>query len=184
MLRKVQRNAVAGLVLAGILMGSPLLAAGNPMQGSLVPTTPYDSRIALAGVLSIPSTAAGTKSPETLFIIAKGFRSQKDAQGKDHWQTPQETEARRAGDCEDKALWLFAQLKKNGFHKARLVVGRQRASSGGLHVWVVLESDSDALFYVLDPTNQKRIWKSTDFSDGSYRPLYSFDGSNRYRHDS
>ena len=119
---------------------------------------------------------------ESLFGRAKAFRYQADAAGHDRWQTPEETESRWAGDCEDKAVWLYAQLKKSGYSGVRLVIGRQNPSSRTLHAWVTLDN-SDGSFYVLDPTAQKRVWNSNDFSDGSYRPLYSFDGSNRYRHD-
>ena len=183
MFNKVQKNAVAVIALVGSLIGSPLLAAVEPMQGSLVPATPYDGHMAQAGIFFLPSIASGTESAESLFAKARTFRYQQDTRGEDYWQTPEETEAHWSGDCEDKAIWLFAQLKKNGFHDARLVIGRLNPSSRGFHVWVALMDKSGGSFYVLDPTAQKRIWRSTDFSDGSYRPLYSFDGSNRYRHD-
>ena len=182
MFSKVQRNAVVGVVLAGSLVCAPLLAA-EWTQASLVPATPYDSRIAQAGLSSISSRVGNAQSSESLFDKAKSFRYLKDRHDRDYWQTPQETESSWTGDCEDKSLWLFAQLKMNGFNQARLVIGRLDGSSRGLHVWVALMDENGAPLYILDPTLQKRIWKITDFSAGEYRPLYSFDGSNRYRHD-
>ena len=119
---------------------------------------------------------------ESLFLKAKSIRYVPDKKGQDYWQTPLETEARWSGDCEDKAVWLYAQLKQNGFQDVRLVVGRFRNVSRDFHVWVTL-SDSSNDFYVLDPTSQKRLWKSSEFPQGYYHPLYSFDGSNRYKHD-
>ena len=184
MFSKVQKIVVAVIVLMGSLVSTgPLLAATEWTQASLVSATPYDSRIAQAGLPSIPTGIRTVRSSEDLFDTARSFRYRKDERGRDYWQTPQETEASWAGDCEDKSLWLFAQMKINGFDKTRLVIGRQNASSKGLHVWVTLMEDNGSPLYILDPTNQKRIWKITDFSEGEYRPVYSFDGSNRYRHD-
>ncbi len=181
MFSKVQKKIFA-VVVAGLLGLAPCLHASLLMQGQIIPATPYDGRMSTAGVLTIQATLHEAQTMEALFGRAKAFRYQSDAAGDDRWQTPEETESRWAGDCEDKAVWLYAQLKKNGYEGVRLVIGRQNASSRSLHAWVTL-NNSDGSFFVLDPTAQKRVWNSNDFLDGSYRPLYSFDGSNRYRHD-
>ena len=141
----------------------------------LVPSTPYDIHFLQAGLTHIPTQGMPSQSMESLFAKARSFRYVADLKSRDAWQTPEETEARYAGDCEDKAIWLFMQMKRNGYD-ASLVIGRASSQSKGLHVWV--ESDGR----VLDPTAHKRIWNATDFPEGYYRPLYSFDGSNRYRH--
>jgi len=180
MLNKVQKN-VFTMVVAGMLSLGSCLQASPVMQGYLIPATPYDGRMSAAGLMGMRFMAYENQNMEALFGKAKTFRYLTDAKNHDKWQTPEETEARWSGDCEDKAVWLFAQLKKNGYEGTRLVIGRQNLSSRGLHVWVTLDN-SDGTFYVLDPTAQKRVWRSTDFSDGSYKPLYSFDGVNRYRH--
>ena len=172
------------MALAGCLFASPLSFAMDPMQGSLVPATPYDSRLAQIGRLPDPSAPMPQiHSAESLFAQAKAFRYRKDAGNRDYWQTPQETESRWTGDCEDKAVWLFAQLKNNGYADARLVIGRENASSGRLHVWVVLLDNASGGLLILDPTSQNRIWRSADFPDGAYQALYSFDGTRRWRHD-
>jgi hypothetical protein len=183
MFKKAHKNAVAaGLVLGSFVLGlSPSFGAAASMQGRLIAATPFDTRLVTAGALSDFSAIPQLQSAESLFGKARAFRYKKDAAGKDHWQSPEETESKWAGDCEDKAVWLYAQLKKNGYD-ARLVVGRQNASSKGFHVWVTLAGAGGG-FTILDPTAQKRIWDATDFSDGSYRPVYSFDGTNRYRHE-
>ena len=179
--KKVQRK-VAGVAIAALLISSTPLHASLVMGGRLIPQTPFDSRLMSAGILNLQVPAHTSNNLDTIFGQAKAFRYKSDAHGNDHWQTPEETEARWAGDCEDKAVWLFAQLKKNGYEGARLVVGRKDPSSNVLHAWVTLD-DGSGNFFLLDPTAFKRVWRSTDFSDGSYKPLYSFDGTNRYRHD-
>ena len=158
--------------------------AGDALGGSLIQATPYDRRISAAGVLSTETAAgpAGLRSSDELFSQARSMRYEADAKGQDYWQTPEETQARWAGDCEDKALWLFAHLKKNGHSNVRLVVGRYRSMDRNYHVWVTM-ADGQNNVWVLDPTAQKKIWKDSDFGKGYYKPLYSFDGINRYRHD-
>lgn len=176
-----KKTVVATAVVAILAMPSSVLALPG-LQGRLIAATPYDTRMAQAGILSLSAPLQNFNSIDALFMKARAFRYKEDARGNDHWQSPEETESRWAGDCEDKAVWLFYQLKMNGAQDARLVIGKQNAASKGLHVWVAL-TEPNGSFRILDPTAQKRIWSSTDLSAGSYRPLYSFDGINRYRHD-
>ena len=159
-------------------------AAADSLGGSLTPATPYDQRLNVSGVLSMNAAPmpGSLHSSDELFFQARSIRYVTDKNGRDYWQTPQETQARWAGDCEDKALWLFAELKKNSHVNVRLVVGRYRSIDRNYHVWVTM-ADNEGHVWVLDPTAQKKIWRSTDFGAGFYRPLYSFDGINRYRHD-
>ncbi len=75
--------------------------------------------------------------------------------GGDAWQTPAETVARGAGDCEDKALYLHHLLRVKGID-SQVVFGVQNvvASTNG-HAWVECEVDGQT--YVLDPTGRLRI---------------------------
>lgn len=185
MFDKARKNWMAVTVMAGVLfmdLSPCLAAASNPLvQGQPIQATPYDRRIGEAGGFTDFEPVMSAQSSEALFSKARSFRYKADERGQDRWQTPSETEARWSGDCEDKALWLYTNLKKNGHRGVRLVVGRQNRDARGFHVWVTLEASAGS-FFILDPTAQKRIWNVSDFSDGSYRPLYSFDGINRYRH--
>ena len=155
----------------------PLQAAPVAIS-DIIKATPYDQKLSRTGLLTfVPIPLLNEKesrSMESLFLRAKAFRYVKEGKG-DIWQTPQETERKGSGDCEDKAVWLFYQLKQNGHENVRLVIGKYKSISAGYHVWVA---------YILDPATQKRIWKSNDFPNEFYRPLYSFDGQNRYRHSS
>ena len=187
MIKKVLKKTQFRLVLAGLVLlgSSPCLAAEVELDGHgrLISATPYDHQLKQTGILIAYGPGQNTRSADDLFNQARAFRYEADPAGQDYWQTPDETEARWAGDCEDKAVWLYAQLKDNGYRGVRLVVGRQNSVLQGFHVWVTLEDTGGTGFYVLDPTMMKRIWHSTDFPEGYYRPLYSFDGLNRYRHD-
>jgi predicted transglutaminase-like cysteine proteinase len=56
----------------------------------------------------------------------------------EYWQTPQELEQRRQGDCEDFAIWAWVQLSRMGL-RARLVLGSLYSTSRELnHAWVCI----------------------------------------------
>jgi hypothetical protein len=55
----------------------------------------------------------------------------------DYWQPPEEFELRKAGDCEDWALWAWRQLLALGYD-TRFVVGRSGRYGDG-HAWLTLE---------------------------------------------
>jgi hypothetical protein len=186
MISKVHKKTLSVALMTALLLSLPLVpaqGAWDVLGGILIQATPFDRKIDSAGVLRSHGFAAlleSVRSSDELFLQARSIRYTADG-AQDYWQTPTETESRWAGDCEDKAIWLYAQLKRNGYFNARLVVGRYRITDKNYHVWVSMPDGQDG-FFVLDPTAQKKIWKSSDFGDGFYQPLYSFDGINRYRH--
>lgn len=73
-----------------------------------------------------------------IFARARSIRYAPDTAGQDVWQTPAETEARGAGDCEDKSIWLAHAIIQRGIGEPMIVVGRRR-SGAPLHVWVELD---------------------------------------------
>lgn len=187
MFKKDIKKMIVAIGLAVALLSQTGLGYSYPAtlfwQGSMIQATPFDNKIVRSGILNQIFPVSRNDTAESLFTIARSFRYIPDRRGKDIWQTPVETETRRAGDCEDKAIWLFVQLKKSGYDQVRLIIGRMKPSSRGFHVWITLAGEADQLL-ILDPTAQKRIWNASDFSASEYIPLYSFDGINRYRHDS
>ncbi len=150
-------------------------------EGNTVPATPFDRKISGSHVFesNIPdSIHSSGESVWSLFMQARSFRY---ASNNGHWQTPEETEERHAGVCHDKAVWLYAKLKENGYTNARLVIGKYRQIDRIYHVWLTY-TDENSDTFVLDPTIQKRFWKQGDFSEGFYIPYYSYDGQKRYCH--
>lgn len=167
------------LALALVFLASDVYAAANIFTGTLIQASPFDVKLHQSGFFEIRGSAvpaASTKSLEEIFLKARSFRYSSDMRG-DHWQSPAETELRRSGDCEDKAVWLYAELKKQGFSQVRLVIGRFRSFDNKCHVWIELGDPNDAL--ILDAAAQKRIWKRSDLINGFYKPLFSFDGERR-----
>ena len=159
-------------------------SADLPTSGRLIQATPFDGKISKTGVFNTEilenPTTTQSESVESLFFKASRFRYVSDNNG-DHWQTPKETDQRQAGDCEDKAIWLFAQLKQNGYANTRVVIGKYRPFERKYHVWVTYTDNSGHAF-VLDPAIQKRVWDTQSFSQEFYQPIYSFDGIHKYRH--
>jgi hypothetical protein len=98
----------------------------------------------------------------------------------DYWQLPEETESRGAGDCEDKAIWLYTRLIAMGFEDVRLVVGKYRPNQADLHAWVMYRSKGKV--YILDPAIYQGLWEARHYPKGYYRPFYSYSKDKRWRH--
>ncbi|HTL71219.1 MAG TPA: hypothetical protein VL404_08025 [Candidatus Eisenbacteria bacterium] len=144
--------------------------------------TPFDAKIASSGIRDLGVSTPPEPVPgamEALFARCRAFRYRED-EGGDHWQTPAQTESLGSGDCEDKAVWMFARLARAGYRGLRLVIGRYRAVRNRYHVWVTY-TDPRGTEYVIDAAAQKKIWKESDFPAGTYRPVYVYDGSGPVR---
>ncbi len=186
MLNKPFRIALLS-VLALSLEAFYFPAYNYSVNGMLTFATPFDHKLSTAGFfhffhsnLYAPHNFAEEASLEALFHKARSFRYVREKRG-DNWQSPEETERRASGDCEDKALWLYSGLKEKGYMNVRLVVGKYKSFYSQFHVWVVY-TDDDGDAFLLDPATQKRIFKTTDLASNFYTPVYSYDGENRYKH--
>jgi transglutaminase-like cysteine proteinase BTLCP len=83
------------------------------------------------------------------FILGCRYLSDKEQFGQlDYWNTPDDFEKRRRGDCDDFALWTWRQLIGMGYDDVRFVVGTSGRYGGG-HAWVQF-SDHGRRF-LLDP---------------------------------
>ena len=139
--------------------------------------TPFDGKLEEAGFNdSFRKMAGRSQSIESLFLTAKSFRYVPDSWKEDKWQSADETDARRSGDCEDKALWLYRELKRNGYENVHLAVGKYRPNDTALHAWVSY-TDEAGKNIILDPTVQQKPWRAEDFSKGFYCARFSFDGA-------
>ena len=180
-LKQIKFVLTANLILffwwAGGAHASEINLYGYPTQ-----STPYDHKNALTEVLRGPypqTVYSPVESVDRLFWKAKRFSYNEEKKG-DDWQFPRETEKKQAGDCEDKALWLYARLREAGHKNLILAVGKHRSLDKGYHMWL-MRVDEDGSVLILDPTIQNRIWPLTAFEPGLYQPLFLFDGTQRYR---
>jgi hypothetical protein len=82
------------------------------------------------------------------FLTGCKYVSDKELFGKrDYWQPPDEFEKRKAGDCEDFALWTWRQLLNMGYD-ARFIGGSAGRYGDG-HAWV--EYFLDGKCFLLEP---------------------------------
>jgi hypothetical protein len=180
-----KRYFIASLLLGVLLVvPAPLLRADElDLYGCPTETTPFDRKVGLHEAMTPPypnGRSCRLPSLHDLFWKARTFAYVRDP-GRDEWQAPEVTERRKAGDCEDKALWLYTKLRAAGYDNLRLVVGRFRPVDAVYHVWVTYE-DARGVTHLLDPTLQNRVWNLASVSAGFYRPIFSYDGWVRYRH--
>jgi hypothetical protein len=136
-------------------------------RGTEAKTTPYDDRY---------------KKVRKYLKTASRFKYKADGDGADYWQLPSETERLGKGDCDDKAIWLYSKLLKNGFDDVRLVVGNYKRGKLSVHMWVNWYHNGHV--YVLDPTIDNGIRQTEEYSKDFYRPYYSFHRDTKWKHSS
>ena len=84
--------------------------------------------------------------------------------------TPKETEARHAGDCKAKSLWLAQAMNDRSI---RFVIGKARAASEISHAWLMWKNQGR--WWILDPTNASKPIPADRVSRGEYLVFYSYD---------
>jgi len=90
---------------------------------------------------------------------------------------PEETAARRAGDCKDKALWLMEQLQDQD---VRYVIGKLDRNSRLSHAWLLWRYEGQ--WWILDCTMRDHAIPADRLSANEYIPRYSFAKNAVYRH--
>ena len=94
-------------------------------------------------------------------------------------QTPQETAAKRSGDCKAKSLWLASRM--NDGNNLRYVIGRARRTSKISHAWLMWKSEDR--WWILDPTNYPDPIPADSVGPDDYIVNYSYDRTGSYCHD-
>jgi hypothetical protein len=90
---------------------------------------------------------------------------------------PRLTEAKRAGDCKSKALWLYDSLADAG---ALYAVGKAEKNADTSHAWVYWRSGGR--WWILDCTDRSDPIAADTVASDRYVPYYSFGKSGTYRH--
>ncbi len=155
-------------LLSGSLIGCTTLSPGHyDHTGISIKKTPYDDRY---------------KRVKNYLKTASKFKYKADGVGADNWQLPFETEALGRGDCDDKAIWLYSKLLKEGFNDVRLVLGNYKRGKLSVHMWVNWYHNGQV--YILDPTINNGISRAEDYSKDYYKPYYSFHRDKKWKHSS
>ncbi len=111
---------------------------------------------------------------------ASKFKYNGDSRGADNWQLPFETEKSGAGDCDDKAIWLYSKLIKEGIGDVRLVLGNYKRGELSVHMWVNWYHDGQV--FILDTTIDNCIRPAEQYSKDYYQPFYSFHKGKKWKH--
>ncbi len=110
---------------------------------------------------------------EILRCLDKAYKIEYVSDGEypeDYWQTFEETEKRKKGDCEDKAFYLHHLLKEKGI-ESEVVFGflddRERKF---MHMWI--ECQKDGVTYILEPGSNS-IFRKGSQDEHMYVPIYN-----------
>ena len=146
---------------------------------SLQPTTftPYDRYLGpvRSVIATLEKRAPSLADVARLVKEGRGFRYiTRDPYRADE---PSVTEARRAGDCKSKALWLYQQL---GDADALYVIGKSERHAMTSHAWVYWHHDDQ--WWILDCTDRSEPIAAASVESALYVPYYSFGKAGTYRH--
>ncbi|MHA3770907.1 hypothetical protein ACXR0O_05145 [Verrucomicrobiota bacterium sgz303538] len=169
-------------LFASLVLGFAAVISANAAQvdlGSSAGFTPYDAYMRpVRQVLgSIDGESSSMERVRALMRQGRNFRysfTQPYVPS-----LPEATEARRAGDCKDKALWLAERM---GDENVRFVVGKARRTSSMSHAWLLWRNEGR--WWILDCTNNYRPIAADSVSRNEYVPLYSWSKNGVYRHGS
>ncbi len=90
----------------------------------------------------------------------------------DYWQTPDETNKRRGGDCDDFGIWLIDYLASHGCRDVmRLCAGRVPQ---GNHVWVEIITEENRFWCDPTPGWGRIIEPAQWFMDKDRRAVYGY----------
>jgi hypothetical protein len=92
---------------------------------------------------------------------------------------PEITEARQAGDCKAKSLWLAQKL---GDSSVRYVVGKPTANSRLSHAWLLWPKGGG--WYAVDPTMETDLLLAERIVGRKLIPQYSYNGQRAFVHPS
>lgn len=154
-------------------------------------STPYDSKyqkVQYSPNYYEPTDTLKTEAPHNkdyqkvyeYLETASRFEYMADVKGADYWQSPSETERLGTGDCDDKAIWLYSKLIKEGIDNIRLVLGNYKSGEFSVHMWVNWYQDGQVL--ILDPTIDNGIRSSFEYWTDYYQPFYSFYKGEKWKH--
>jgi len=109
------------------------------------------------------------------FLVGCRYVRDRELFGKEEvWQHPNDFERARAGDCEDHALWAWAQLAQLRI-EARFTAGFRK----GGHAWVTLyRTDPPGIFETTSKEPERAVKDPRE--DASYEPIWSVDARLRF----
>jgi len=160
-----------------LLLLTKLAASAVVDLGATTSRTPYDRYMAPVKqtFAAIHGESATMQKVQALMRQGRGFRY---SHTEPYYPAlPQQTAARRKGDCKDKALWLIDQLQDPS---ARFVIGKEKRGAAVSHAWVMWQHEGQ--WWILDCTMTSRPIPVDKTGLHKYVPLYSWTRGASFRH--
>jgi hypothetical protein len=167
------------LLIAGVICFAVFPCFAQPVLLN-VAATPYDHQMSRIQPI-LTSKAESAKDGLSLALVNHWIQDLREIPYgfSPEWKTPEEVETAPAADCKGKAVALYQKMHAHGATNVRLVIGRRTPASRKTHAW--LEWTAEGATYVLDPTINWAAYRSETLSNDTYRPLYAYAGSRKYR---
>ena len=165
------------LFSAALLLIAKLSAFAIVDLGSTASQTPYDRYMAPVKQTFASMNGQGATMDKVQALMREG-RNFRYAHTEPYYPAlPQETAAKRTGDCKDKALWLINQLNDPS---ARFVIGKEKRGAAVSHAWVMWKNEGQ--WYILDCTMTNKPMLADQVSMDKYVPLYSWTKGVSFHH--
>lgn len=162
---------------AALLLSAQLSAFAYVDLGDSTSRTPYDSYLSPVRTVFGSMRGEGVSMERVAALVRQG-RDFKYAHTEPYYPAaPEQTAARRRGDCKDKALWLIAQMQDPS---ARFVIGKLKRGDRVSHAWVTWQHEGQ--WWILDCTINSKPLRAESVGENAYVPLYSFGKALAYRH--
>lgn len=159
---------------------TPLLAlslTSTPIQNSLVPKQEFKK--SLQNKLNQEKKILYESTIKSIFPKLDSIKYTQDIKTwgiAEYWQTPQETDSLKTGDCEDKAIRIYNLLTEKGLN-VKLRWGKYYSTSIIDHVWNEYEIGDTTYIIETASRNAKIIKKDTIDTKRSYLTLYMTENS-------
>ncbi|MEI8235199.1 MAG: hypothetical protein WCH57_11015 [Verrucomicrobiota bacterium] len=157
---------------ATCVFARPDLSNGRPGP------TPYDPYRAPVDAVMRHLDGPAPSFPAVAALVRQGYSFRYSFDAPYLAQTPQETAAKRAGDCKAKSLWLASRMNDSN---VRYVIGKARRTSKISHAWLMWKSQGR--WWILDPTNAAEPIPADAVGPDDYIVHYSYDRTGSYCHD-
>lgn len=168
-------------VTTQLVFGAASAQAGEVDLGHPASGTPYDRYHGPVRQV-LGRCGEATVSVETVrsqLRTARRFRYYYDASNPYIPALPEVTEAKHAGDCKAKSLWL---AQKIGDSHSRYVVGKATTHSRISHAWLLWPKSG--VWYAADPTMESDLLRADRIVGRKLFPQYSYSGHGAFIHPS
>lgn len=156
---------------APLLHATPDLSTARPGQ------TPYDQYMRPVSTVLHRLNGRSPSFDQVAAYVRQGFAFRYVYDAPYVATMPDVTEAKRAGDCKAKSLWLAWQMNDPN---VRYVIGKARRTSRISHAWLMWKHNRN--WWILDPTNSPNPILASNVGPDDYLITYSYDQRGSYCH--